>query len=48
MTRLELSVIFAWLAATAYTTPVRSTPTEGGKQFRLTARKYQFRHLRSA
>ena len=42
MTRLESSVLFAWLAATAYTTPVRSTPTEGGKQFRLTARKYQF------
>ena len=42
MTRLELSVMFAWLAATAYTTRAQSTPAEAGKEFRLTARKYQF------
>ena len=41
MTRLKLSVMFAWLAATAYTT-AQSTPAEAGKEFRLTARKYQF------
>jgi cytochrome c oxidase subunit 2 len=33
--------MFAWLAATAYTT-AQSTPAEAGKEFRLTARKYQF------
>jgi cytochrome c oxidase subunit 2 len=42
MTRLELSVMFAWLAATAYTTRGQSTPAEAGKESRLTARKYQF------
>ena len=42
MTRLELSVMLAWSAATAYTTPAQSTPAEAGKEFRLTARKYQF------
>ena len=41
MTRLKLSVMFGWLAATAYTT-AQSTPAEAGKEFRLTARKYQF------
>ena len=42
MTRLELGVMFAWLAATAYTTPAQSAPAEAAKEFRLTARKYQF------
>jgi hypothetical protein len=41
MTRLKLSVMFAWLAATACTT-AQSTAAETGKEFRLTARKYQF------
>ena len=41
MTRLKLSAMFAWLAAAAYTT-AQSTPAEAGKEFRLTARKYQF------
>ena len=41
MTRLKLSSMFAWLAAAAYTT-AQSTPAEAGKEFRLTARKYQF------
>jgi hypothetical protein len=36
MTRLELSVMFAWLAATAYTTRAQSTPAEAAKEFRLT------------
>src|ERR1700676_4222692 len=42
MTRLELSLRFAWLAATVYMTPAQSTPAEAGKEFRLTARKYEF------
>ena len=42
MTRLELSVMFVCLAATAYTARAQSTPAEAGKEFRLTARKYQF------
>jgi len=42
MTRLELGVMFAWLAATAYTTRAQSAPAEAAKEFRLTARKYQF------
>lgn len=41
MTRLKLSVMFAWLWTTAYTT-AQIMPTEAGKEFRLTARKYQF------
>jgi cytochrome c oxidase subunit 2 len=41
MTRLKLCVTFAWLAATACTT-AQSTPAEAGREFRLTARKYQF------
>jgi cytochrome c oxidase subunit 2 len=32
--------MFAWLAATAYTTMAQSP--QDGKEFRLTARKYQF------
>ena len=36
MTRLELGVMFAWLAATAYTTPAQSAPAEAAKEFRLT------------
>jgi heme/copper-type cytochrome/quinol oxidase subunit 2 len=34
--------MFACLAATAYTTRAQNTPVETGKEFRLTARKYQF------
>ena len=36
MTRLELSVMFAWLAATAYTTRAQGTPAEAAKELRLT------------
>src|SRR5260370_40168507 len=42
MTRLELRLRFAWLAATVYMTPAQTTPAEAGKEFRLTARKYEF------
>jgi cytochrome c oxidase subunit 2 len=45
VTRLEISLIFAWLAATAHkahTTPAQITPADAAKEFRLTARKYQF------
>ena len=40
MTRLELSVMFACFAATAYT--AQNTPAEAVKEFRLTARKFEF------
>jgi cytochrome c oxidase subunit 2 len=42
MKRLKSSMMFAGLAATAYTTQSPSTPTEASKEFRLTARKYGF------
>ncbi len=42
MKRLRSSVMFAGLAATAYTTQAPSTAVEATKEFRLTARKYEF------
>ena len=42
MTRLKLSVMSAALAAAAYTTQAPSAPAGARKEFRLTARKYEF------